>query len=73
MYELLEEAEMMENLGIILPGEIKMILAKKNSLLNDIIKVKTIVEKYNSFVSSMDNLEVIVCNIHIYEYIIKIL
>lgn len=53
---------MMENLGIILPEEIKMILAKKNSLLDDIIKVKNIVEKYNSFVSSMDNLEVMFIN-----------
>lgn len=48
----------MENLGFILPTEIKMLLAKKNSLLDDIMKVKNMVDTYNLFVSSMDNLEV---------------
>lgn len=48
----------MENLGFILPAEIKMLLAKKNSLLDDIMKVKHMVDTYNSFVSSMNNLEV---------------
>lgn len=48
----------MENLGIILPGEIQMLLAKKNSLLDDIMKVKMTVNTYNTFVSSMSNLEV---------------
>lgn len=49
---------MMENLGIVLPGEIQMLLAKKNSLLNDIMKVKNMVNTYNTFISSMSNLEV---------------
>lgn len=49
---------MMENLGIVLPGEIQMLLAKKNSLLNDIMKVKNMVNTYNIFISSMSNLEV---------------
>jgi len=49
---------MMENLGIVLPGEIQMLLAKKNSLLNDIMKVKNMVNIYNTFISSMSNLEV---------------
>lgn len=49
---------MMENLGINLPKEIKMLLAKKNGLLNDIMKVKDMINAYNSFVSSMNNLEV---------------
>jgi len=48
----------MENLGIVLPGEIQMLLAKKNSLLNDIMKVKNMVNTYNTFISSMSNLEV---------------
>lgn len=58
MHELIEEAEMMENLGIVLPGEIQMLLAKKNSLLDDIMKVNNLVNAYNSFVSSMNDLEV---------------
>jgi len=58
VYELIEEAEMMENLGIILPREIQMLLAKKNSLLDDIMKVKNMVNTYNTFISSMSNLEV---------------
>lgn len=48
----------MENLGIILPGEIQMLLAKKSSLMNDIMKVKMLVNTYNNFLSSMSNLEV---------------
>jgi len=48
----------MENLGIILPREIQMLLAKKNSLLDDIMKVKNMVNTYNTFISSMSNLEV---------------
>jgi len=48
----------MENLGIVLPREIKMLLAKKNSLLDDIMKVKNMVNAYNTFISSMSNLEV---------------
>jgi len=55
---LIEEAEMMENLGIVLPREIQMLLAKKNSLLDDIMKVKNMVNAYNTFISSMSNLEV---------------
>ncbi|XP_060835127.1 uncharacterized protein LOC132918070 [Rhopalosiphum padi] len=58
VYELIEEAEMMENLGIVLPGEMQMLLAKKNSLLDDIMKVKNVVNTYNTFISSMSNLEV---------------
>lgn len=61
VYELLDEAEMMENLGIVLPREIHMLLAKKNSLLGDIMKVKHMVNAYNSFVSSLNNLEVSRC------------
>lgn len=53
---------MMENLGIILPREIKMLLAKKNSLLDDIMKVKTMIETYNLFISSMSDLEVCLNN-----------
>lgn len=49
---------MMENLGIVLPKEIQMLLAKKNSLLDDIMKVKNMVNTYNTFISSMSNLEV---------------
>jgi len=49
---------MMENLGIVLPREIQMLLAKKNSLLDDIMKVKNMVNTYNTFISSMSNLEV---------------
>jgi len=49
---------MMENLGIVLPGEIQMLLAKKKSLLDDIMKVKNMVNTYNTFISSMSNLEV---------------
>lgn len=49
---------MMENLGIILPEEIQMLLAKKNSLLDDLMRVKNMVDKYNSFILSMNNLEV---------------
>jgi len=49
---------MMENLGINLPKEIQMLLAKKNGLLNDIMKVKDMINAYNLFVSSMNNLEV---------------
>lgn len=49
---------MMENLGIILPGEIKMLLAKKNSLLDDIMKVKNLIHSYNSFISTMSDIEV---------------
>lgn len=58
MYVLIEEAEMMENLGIALPGEIQMLLAKKNSLFDDIMKVKNMIYSYNSFISVMSNLEV---------------
>lgn len=49
---------MMENLGIVLPREIQMLLAKKNSLLDDIMKVKNMVNAYNTFISSMSNFEV---------------
>lgn len=48
----------MENLGIILPKELQMLLAKKNSLLNDIMKVKHMVNTYNSFIASMSDLQV---------------
>lgn len=58
MYELIEEAEMMENLGIILPGGIQMLLAKKNTLFNDIMKVQNMIYTYNSFISIMSDLEV---------------
>lgn len=58
VYRLIEEAEMMENLGIVLPGEIQTLLAKKNSLLDDIMKVKNLVNSYNSFVSTMSDKEV---------------
>lgn len=58
MYELIEEAEMMEHLGIVLPGEIQMLLAKKNTLFDDIMKVKNMIHSYNSFISVMSDLEV---------------
>jgi hypothetical protein len=58
VYVLIEEAEMMENLGIVLPGEIQMLLAKKNSLFDDIMKVKNMIYSYNSFISVMSDLEV---------------
>lgn len=58
VYELMEEAEMMENLGINLHVDIRMLLAKKNSLLDDIRKVKIMVNTYNTFISSMKNAEV---------------
>jgi len=48
----------MEILGIVLPVEIQTLLAKKDSLLDDIMKVNNLVDTYNSFVSSMDDLEV---------------
>lgn len=48
----------MENLGIVLPEGIQMLLAKKNSLFNDIMSVNNMVNTYNSFISSMSNLEV---------------
>lgn len=48
----------MENLGIILPKELQMLLAKKNSLLDDVMKVKHLVNTYNSFISSMSDLQV---------------
>lgn len=57
---------MMENLGIILPEEIQMLLAKKNSLLDDIMRVKNMIDKYNSFILSMNNLEVSIEYILIY-------
>ncbi|VVC32081.1 Dynein heavy chain, domain-2,Dynein heavy chain domain,Dynein heavy chain, domain-1,Dynein heavy chain, P- [Cinara cedri] len=66
VYELIEEAEMMENLGIIFSEEIQMLLAKKNSLLDDIMRVNNMVNTYNSFVLSMSNLEV---EIHISQFI----
>lgn len=49
---------MMEKLGFILPAEIQMLLAKKNNLLDDISKVQNMVNAYNSFISSMNSLEV---------------
>lgn len=49
---------MMEKLGFILPVELQMLLVKKNSLLGDITKVQNMVNAYNSFIFSMNNLEV---------------
>lgn len=49
---------MMENLGINLHGDIRMLLAKKNTLLDDIRKIKIMVNRYNTFISSLNNVEV---------------
>lgn len=58
VYELIDEAETMENLGIVLPAEVRTLLAKKNGLLDDIMNVNNLVDAYDSFVSRMDDVEV---------------